>query len=169
MWPIEILATSNMAASAMLLAVSFPSAPLWDSSSSTTCTDVKTTVKNRNVLQWLQDLFLPLSYQLNVRQGGSWLFDLIYTWHENAICTQTRYLVKTKCTVIQGVTPRVHIAAWVCKSTGSPIIPMIKSIISDVLAKISPPAAYFCPEYASICWNTLYQWYQTELWIRKLP
>lgn len=39
MWPIEMLATSNMAASAMLLAVSFPRAPLRDSSSSTTCTE----------------------------------------------------------------------------------------------------------------------------------
>lgn len=41
MWPTEMLATSNMAASAMLLAVSFPRAPLRDNSSSTTWTDVE--------------------------------------------------------------------------------------------------------------------------------
>lgn len=55
MWPTEILATSNMAASAMLLAVSFSSAPLRDNSSSTTWMKAKNSWnKIIHKIKWLQ-------------------------------------------------------------------------------------------------------------------
>lgn len=65
MWPIEILATSNMAASAMLLAVFFSSVSLRDNSSSTTCRDAKTTA-------WIYCNITTATTRLKPLISGAW-------------------------------------------------------------------------------------------------